>query len=309
MKNSFFFLSLIGIFFSCNLDENEVVTTETDSVWKTENLKSEVKQILQYKSDIIDIKSGAVSSPKISQKKDYSSFGEILKEEYFDAYGKLSEYTKNEYDNKNRLKKSISNYSEIEILKYDENDNPTSTIWNFKNIGKSSSLLNYDSSGNLLSQIDVSDLGDTIRTSYETRLGDSDQIEWQKEIREENGEVIVFEREYDYNENEKIKEYNDISIQGSIRSVYEYRTSGELSKSIGYFSGKKSSEVEYDKLENPILEKIYREDVLDREVKYEYTYDERNNWIERKVFGNKFIEKPGEFILMFIETRKISYFK
>lgn len=310
MKNSLVFITLFGLICSCNFSESEVVTIIKDSAWEEGNLKGKVKHIALYKSDIIETGSNKVSNPKISLKREYSSFGNLVEEEYFDVWEEPTEHTKNEYDKENRLLKSISTSSSAEILEYNGKGNPKTYIFDFKGIGKFNTFCEYDSTGdNLLEEITITEKGDTIRTSYETRKGDFDEIIWSKETKEEKGRITEIEEQYKYDDKRRIIEYSQSSnVFGERRTVYKYQLSGELSRTTDYDSGEKNIETDYDKLENPLLQKFYKEGLLDREVKYEYVYDERNNWIERKVFGNKFVGLKGEFNLMFIEKRELDYF-
>jgi len=310
MKNSLVFLTFFGLIFSCNFDENEVVTIIKDSAWEEDNLKGKVKHITLYKSNIIDIESDKVSNPKISLKKEYSFFGQLLQEEFFDVWEKPTEYTKNEYDKENRLRKSISTSFSAEILDYNEKGNPITYIFDFKGIGKSKTFCKYDSTGNnLLEEITISNKGDTTITSYEKRFGDFAEIKWSKETKEEKGRVIEIEEKYGYDKEKRIKEYSvSSSVLGNIRTVYEYQANGKLLSTTDYNGIKKMTETIYDDLKNPLSIKYYVEGFLEREVKYKYIYDKKDNWIERKVFGNNIKELKGEFNLMFIEKRDLAYF-
>ena len=80
----------------------------------------------------------------------------------------------------------------------------------------------------------------------------------------------------------------------------EYTISADLKKHLDRIT-------EYDRLFNPVNVKIYENSELNRELKYDYEFDQLGNWIKRTVLMKEHFANSDKFIPIYVERREIKY--
>ncbi|WP_299112854.1 hypothetical protein [uncultured Winogradskyella sp.] len=151
--------------------------------------------------------------------------------------------------------------------------------------------------------------GDTTLIKYNYKFDSNENIILLEEI--ENGTKTVTENKYDQNGNivESINGLNNFKM----KTVTIYKA-GQISK-IEYYSIFDDSEqllesvTEFDKYYNPINEKTYQENKLNRETKNEYEFDDNGNWIKKTVSLKEHFYNSKKFVPIYIESRKIEYWE
>ena len=89
---------------------------------------------------------------------------------------------------------------------------------------------------------------------------------------------------------------------GRIFKQTSYTISADLKKH-------KNNITEFDILYNPINSKEFEDSKLNRELKFDYEFDKNGNWIKKNVSMKEHFNNSKEFVPIYVDTRKISYWK
>lgn len=324
MKKQTIIFFLLGLLMSCNNIDYKPKYIDFENALESENLIGRVKTLEQYKAKVNNFITGEKDIPLIEFKKEFTENGNISNEEHYGDSGQITSFIKNEYNKNGQTIKSTSKYLLIPL---------NSTVTNEFNIaGKliSSSIyqndtlyekdkFEYDSSGKLIA-VTIIQNTDTSSGKYEYKYNDNGKILWKKQTEtiKNNRHENFIEFKYDQSGNLIELLSKAISDNGTldkpvpdyeIKTAYEYDRKNRIKKTIKYESGKIEEEKEYDKFYNQILVRFYVSGALSREMKYEYEFDAIGNWIERKVFLKQNYAQDKNWIPIFVETRKIEYYK
>ncbi|NOZ47301.1 MAG: hypothetical protein GXO79_11055 [Chlorobi bacterium] len=300
------------LFASCsdNIDR-EPRLKDFQNDWDRDNLLDKVKTLSQFKANVTDFENNLTDKPIIEFKKEYSDFGKIIYQEYFDNFGKLEQFTKNSYNDKAQRIKSINENllmrsKSTDISKYDSTGRLILAKASFNDTLHFSTSFEYDSMGNIIKSTSIQNND----TSYGIN----------KYTYNEKGKVlskIKFDTDgnkylsnYKYNENNEIIESVDKSeLFGEMKTTYRYDEQNRI-KTITHFKNKKiEEERNFDKHLNPVSIKYYENSKLYRELKNEYSFDNYGNWIEKKVLMKQHFAKEKKFIPIYLVTRKIEYYE
>jgi len=313
MKKLIIQLLSIILLISCNTNDQKSKYKDFANDWERNNLFEEVKSLEQFKANVIDYKTGEIENPIIQFKKEYTNKGNIAYQEHFDNYGKLQEYTRNEYcKNGNRIETISENYAvhskSIESSKFDSiTGKLISTHFLYDDSLEYDSYLTYDDKGNIIESIHFQE-NDTTKNYLKYKHNEDSLILWKKQITIDNYDTTEWVNEYSYDENGNLS----ILIQkadffGEIKTKHQYDTKNRLKATFRYEDGELVSENLYDNKYNTISVKLYQNGSLEREIFFDYDFDKVGNWIEKKVSI-----KPANDTKKYhsyTETRIIVYYK
>ena len=274
------------------------------------NLYGEVKELEQFKAIFQNGKETREPLPTLKEK--FTEFGSLNEAKYFDNYGQTTQidlfhYDRNDYLTKSTSENKLANQKTIQLVSYDSiNKTKTRNITfndslNYKFISK------FDSNDLIVEQIKI-EARDTVIRSYEYKFNGSNNKILEKEF-EEGKELSV--RKYKYNNENQLIEYSNkhewmelltetVWKNNRIVKQTDYTISADLNKHLDRIT-------EYDKLFNPINEKNYENSELNRELKYDYEFDQFGNWTKRTVSMKEHFANSDKFIPIYVESREIKY--
>jgi len=327
MKKQTIIFFILGLLISCNNIDFKPKYIDFENAWESENLIGKVKTLEQSKAKVNNFKTGEKDRPLIEFKKEFTENGNISYEEHYGDSGQINSFIKNEYNKNGQRIKSTSKYLLIPLNSTvtSEFNTPgkliSASIYQNDTLDEKA-ILEYDSSGKLKTKTSIRNT-DTTTGKYEYKYNENGKILWKKQtetINNNRHESFIWFK-YDQNGNliELLnKAVSDIGLLGElyktipdyeIKTTYEYDRKNRIKKTIKYKSGKIEEEKEFDKFYNQTLVKFYVSGALNREMKYEYEFDNKGNWIERNVFLKQDFGQDKNWILIFVETRKIVYYK
>lgn len=287
------FFGLIFIFSCSNNVENRIKYGDFENDWERDNMFGKVKSIEQYKANVIDFESEKTEEPIIVFKKKYTDFGKISYQENYDNLGELIQLLKNEYnDKKQRVKSNFENLvipsKSIETAEFNEKGEQIYAHVVFDDTLKFKAILEYDEYSNLISQENIQN-GDTTSESYEYKYDNNGKILWKKQIEKSENGINQSFNDFKYDQNGNLIEVLfESEYFGKMKSTYEYDNNNRIEKITEYQSGQIEKETLFDENYNQILIKFYKRGELNKEMKSEYDFDSKGNWIERKVFVKEF---------------------
>nr|WP_321407138.1 hypothetical protein [uncultured Carboxylicivirga sp.] len=298
---------------SCNSNDQKAKYKDFANDWERNNLFGKVKSLEQFKTNVINYKTGEIENPIIQFKMEYSNAGYITYQEHFDNDGNLQVCTKNEYSkNGNRIKTISENYAKpsksIERSKFDSiTGKLISTHFLYDDSLEYDTYLKYDVKGNIIESIHFQD-DDTTRNYLKYKHNEDSLLLWKKQISINNYDTTEWVNEYFYDENGNLS----ILIQkaeffGEIKTKHQYDIKNRLKTTFRYENGKLVSENLFDDKYNNISVKLYQNGSVKRETFFDYDFDKVGNWIEKKVSI-----KPANDTKKYhsyIETRTIVYYK
>lgn len=302
-------LFLIG----CNNIEYKPKYKDFENDWERENLIGKVKKLEQYKANVTDFETGKTECPIIEFKMAFTEYGKISCQENFDDFGNLEQYIKNTYDKNGLRIKSVSENltiptKSIEKIVFDTiTKQPISAHSIIDDTLKIDAYFKYDENGNLVESISIEN-SDTTINNLEYKYDGNNNIILKKQIQKVESDVYEYFTEYEYNQDGNIIELSYRSdFSGEMKERYEYDKNNRLRKKVEYQSGKMQKETSFDKFYNKTSVKFYLDNTLNKEIKYEYKYDRKGNWIQRDAFMNEYLgDKKTNMI--FTETREIEYY-
>ncbi len=331
-------LLLLGLILltSCNSTGHKPIYNNFKNDLDRENLAGKVRIIEEYKTIELDSK----AEPTKEFVKEYTKTGNLASMKKYDVFGKQIYSTQNIY-NKKRLK--IKAFTEdinmatksVEEYKY-KNDNLSYARVFVNDTLKYESYLEYDKNGHLTRQIEIqiketpSKMNDTTLNTLTYTFDKSGNVISKKNVQTTKNDSYNYSNNYKYDKKNNIIETDShFDIFGSLKVVNVYDSKDRIEKSIEYGEkqtqkkiskdrNKKSNDFEdkqiqkeifYDKSYDETLIRFYRDGALEREMKYEYEFDTKGNWIKRKAYIKNSSAHSDEFKFIYLETRKILYYE
>jgi hypothetical protein len=278
------------------------------------NLFGKVKKIEWYKTTYQSDKKDGKRILNLKEK--FTEFGNLKEKSNYDNSGDLVQNDVYEYDENDFLQKMIStnkrtqnNYimtahhdtiNKISKRKVVVNDSVNHEI-----------IVYYNKKDFVIKQIAIKQIDSTI-VEFKYEFNDADKLVLERQIDIENNKPIV-SYEYLYNKKgdlikssyktewiESITENEWVNQR--ISKQTEYTVTTDLKKHLEQVT-------EFDRLYNQTNTKIYENSELNRELKYEYEFDEKGNWIKREVSMKEHFANSKEFTPIYSETREIKYWE
>lgn len=313
MKRQVIKLLIITLLIGCNSIDYKPKYKDFANAWERENLIGKVKRLEQYKSLVTDFKTEKTDSPIAEFNQEFSETGNINYQENFDNFGKLEYSIKNKYDKNGYRSESVSeNFlmpaKSIEKVNFDTllGTQLSSHVIEDDSL-KYDVFFKYDQYKNPVEQTHIQN-GDTTLSRCEYKYDNEGRVLFKKQI--DKGEFGPIEaiNEFKYDTKGNLLEIISKSeFVGEIKSTYEYDSENRIKKITEYQSGKIDKETSFDKFYNKTLVRLYKDNVLDKEMRYEYEFDNKGNWMRKDTFLK---EHPGDkkAVLVYKETRKIEYY-
>ncbi|MBL4587043.1 MAG: hypothetical protein JKX84_08320, partial [Flavobacteriales bacterium] len=262
---------ILGISFlvGCSNADYKPKYGDFENSWEHDNLFGKVKTLEQLKANISGLR---IENSIATFNKEYTELGNISYQEYFDRFGNLQQYVKNDYNEKGWRTKSISENlltptKSIETARFNSKGKQISTNVIFNDTMNFTGFFEYNSYGDLIHQMAIQD-GDTTSMSFEYKYNEKGKVLWQKQA--ENGGYEYF-NEFKYAQNENLIELlNRSDFFGEMKSVYEYDRKNRIKKIIQYEAGEIEKETSFDERYNQVSVKFYVSGTVNREMKYEY---------------------------------------
>lgn len=313
MKRQITKILIITLLFGCNSIDYKPKYKDFANAWERENLIGKVKKIEQYKAIVTNFKTEKTDYPIIEFKKEFSETGNILYQEDFDNFGKLEQCLKNRYDKNGYRTESVSeNFvipaKSIEKVIFDTLIGKQLSAHVISNDTlKLEVFFKYDKNKNLIEHTSIQN-GNTTSGRFEYKLDGEERILFKKQIDE--GEFGINEtiNEFHYDAEGNLLELVSKSEFGEMKSTYEYDSEKRIKKITEYQSGLIDKETLFDKFYNKTLVRIYKSNEFNQEMKFEYEFDKKGNWIQRDVFKKEHSE-DNKTILVYKEIRKIEYYE
>lgn len=279
--------------------------------WQVRNIFGKIKQIEFYKATYQD--NEKEPEPILVFVEKFTKFGSLQDKSNYDSFGNLFQKDVYEFD-KELLIENISsdkfgNENYTLIIETDTIKNFTKNKW-YKNDSLVTTMELYYNSKDLLEKKIVYEHNDTTITLNKYKFDESGNVIMETEISEKSNDTIQ-QNEYSYNEDGNLtKSINKMGWMtlvtdtkwenDRINEQKKYTISTDLQKHL-------NEVIEYDKLFNPVNSKIYKKSKLKRELKYDYEFDQKGNWIKKTVSMKEHFENSNKFIPIYIESRKIKY--
>ncbi|WP_321318074.1 hypothetical protein [Labilibaculum sp.] len=313
MKKQIIKTLLLLLIVSCNTIDYKPKYKDFENAWERENLIGNVKKITQYKANVTDLETGKTEKPVIEFKKEFTETGNISYQEHFNNFGKLQQCTKNTFDRNGFRIESISE-NFVMLMKTEEKvvfdtimKKQVSTHAIFNDSIKFDAFFKYDKNGNLIKAISIEN-ADTTINRLEYKYDNFKNIIFKKQIQKVDSVTYEYFDEFKYNQEGNIVESSFKSDYADTKSTYEYDKENRLLKISEFQSGQIQKETTFDKFYNKTLVRFFVNEVPNREMKYEYKFDNKGNWIKSEVFVKENLEL-NKIIPIFIETRKIEYYE
>lgn len=288
------------------------IYTNFENAWEELNLYGKVKSIKLYRTNLLN--NGQPEKPILSLSEKYTDFGQLMETEIFGNLGKLVQKDTYENDDNRNHIRTISTYkftdtSEVITVEYNTINNKSLRIVSINDKLEKEITVYSDDRGFITKRITV-EKNDTTIVNYKYIFDQSDNLI--REIKFEVDENSPIQSLYHkYNEIGNLIESSTktdwieylTEIEWKDNRIYketEYTISADLEKQLERI-------IEYDRQFNPVNIKNYKNSKLDRELKYDYEFDQSGNWIKRKVFMKEHFVNSKKFIPVYIESREIKY--
>ncbi|WP_139150304.1 hypothetical protein [Cellulophaga baltica] len=289
------------------------IYSDSKNALQGNNLYGKVKKIEYYKTTFQNTENE--DKPVLNKIEEYTDFGELKKVEYFDNYGKILQTNEIDYNKNQEFIKSVSisksnNSKIIQIAEYDSIKN-TSEITVFVNDTIDHKMTSYfDRNDYPIKRVSIKG-NDTTEVHYEYDFDDNDKIKLATQKEKGNVKSMTTNL-YKYDNNNLIESSYKTEWMEMI-SETEWKE-GRISKQTSYTISadlKKHTDniTEFDILYNPINSKEFEDSKLNRELKFDYEFDENGNWIKKNVSMKEHFNNAKEFVPIYVDTRKISYWK
>ena len=278
------------------------------------NLHGKVKKIEYFKKTFQ--KTENEDKAILNKIEEYADFGELKKVEYFDNSGELAQTNVIDYNDNQKLIKSVSinKSNESNIIQTSEYDTikNTSDLTVFVNdtIDHKTTFY-YGKNDYQIKRISVKG-NDTTEINSEQTFNDNNKLILAKQKEKGNDKsTIIIRNKYDNNNNliesshktEWVEMLSETEWKdGRISKQSSYTISADLKKHL-------TNVTEFDILYNTINSKEFEDSKLSRELKFKYEFDQNGNWIKKNVSMKEHSSNSTEFIPIYIDTRKISYWK
>ncbi len=278
------------------------------------NLFGKVKEVEWYKTVYQNDKKDGKRI--LNLKEEFTEFGSIKENSNYDNSGELIQNDVYEYDENDFLQKIISTNKRTQnsyvMAVYHDTINKTSKRKVVVNDSVNHEVIVfYNDKDYVIKQIAI-EQNDTTIVEHKYKFNEADKLvlERQNDI-ESNKPIVTNKYSYDENGNLIHSSYKTEWIELITEKKWENeRISKQTEYTISADSIKHLDQVtEFDGLYNQINSKIYENSELNRELKYEYEFDKNGNWIKREVSMKEHYAKSKEFKPIYLETRKITYWK
>lgn len=311
MKNQIIKLLGLLLLIGCNNIEYKPKYKDFSNAWERENLMGKVKVLEQYKANVIDFKTGKTEKPIIEFKKEFTKTGNISYQEHFDNFGKIEQYIKNEFDNKGYRIKSVSenyimNSKSIETAEFDTLINKqisANVIYN--DSIDFNAFFKYDKNGNLTEQLSIQN-GDTTANRFVYKYNDIGLILLKKQIQNSDFGINEYINEFKYDQNANLIELSTKSDFWKSKYSYKYDRENRIKHLKQCEEGQITEETKFDNYYNKICVKYFQNGTLNREMLFDYDFDRKGNWIEKKVSVRN--SRDNKKVHAYTETRKIKYY-
>lgn len=299
----------VAFLFSCSQSSEKRNYFEFDNDLQKSNLSGSVKSLKQFKSVAGVGFTGIIEKPVLLFSKTYSESGMVIYEESTDDFGELIssityEYDKN--DNAVMLKNTKADGTNqlVSYMEYNENGKPISESGVFSDTIKFHYQFTYNEQGDVILASGVTN-GDSTTNSVIYKY--DDQGRKLSQLTPDIEELGTF---YIYNKKGALVERIDsLGIGGVTKTVYEYDFKGRMESYTFYSDGEIMNRTIYNKSYNKIKTTYFSsEGKPDREMKYEYKFDAKGNWIECRVHVKNYAFEDPKFDLAWIESREIEYY-
>ncbi|MGZ0016804.1 hypothetical protein [Yeosuana sp. AK3] len=290
------------------------IYSDSKNALQGNNLYGKVKKIEYYKTTFQNTENE--DKPVLNKIEEYTDFGELKKVEYFDNYGELLQTNVIDYNKNQKFIKSVSinksNKSKIiQTSEYDSINNTSELTVFVNDTIDHETTFYYGQNDYQIKRISVKE-NDTTEVNSEYAFDDNDKIlsSTQKE-KGNNKSMITNLFKYDKNNNLIESSYKTEWMEmisetewkdGRIFKQTSYTISADLKKHTDNIT-------EFDILYNPINSKEFEDSKLNRELKFDYEFDENGNWIKKNVSMKEHFNHSKEFVPIYVDTRKISYWK
>ncbi|OAD44552.1 hypothetical protein LPB303_11985 [Polaribacter atrinae] len=319
MRKIYLLTLLSIILFNCQ-NKTELRTdlqpiySDSKNALQGNNLYGKVEKIEYYKTTFQNTVNE--DKPVLNKIEEYTDFGELKKVQYFDNYGELTQTNVIDYNKNQDFIKSVSinKSNESNIIQTSEYD----TI---KNTSELSVFVNdtidhkttfyYGKNDYQIKRISIKG-NDTTEVNLEYAFDNNDKIISSTQKEKGNDKSMTTNLfKYDNNNNLIESSYKTEWIEmisetewkdGRIFKQTSYTISADLKKHLDNIT-------EFDILYNPTNSKEYENSKLNRELKFTYEFDENGNWIKKNVSMKEHFNNSKEFVPIYVDTRKISYWK
>ncbi|WP_068450496.1 hypothetical protein [Polaribacter atrinae] len=290
------------------------IYSDSKNALQGNNLYGKVEKIEYYKTTFQNTVNE--DKPVLNKIEEYTDFGELKKVQYFDNYGELTQTNVIDYNKNQDFIKSVSinKSNESNIIQTSEYD----TI---KNTSELSVFVNdtidhkttfyYGKNDYQIKRISIKG-NDTTEVNLEYAFDNNDKIISSTQKEKGNDKSMTTNLfKYDNNNNLIESSYKTEWIEmisetewkdGRIFKQTSYTISADLKKHLDNIT-------EFDILYNPTNSKEYENSKLNRELKFTYEFDENGNWIKKNVSMKEHFNNSKEFVPIYVDTRKISYWK
>ena len=300
---------------SCNSTGHKPKYNNFKNDLDRENLEGKVRSIEEGKN----IESDSKTESTKEFVKEFTESGNLSSMKKYDVFGKPIYSTQNIYNKKGLKIKAFTedfNMASKSVEEYEYKDDNLSYAKVFINDTlKYKSYLEYDKSGHLTRQIEIQiketplKTNDTTLNTLTYSFDKSGNVILKKNLQTTKNKSYNYSNTYKYdNKNNIIETNSDFDIFGTLKVVNTYDSENRIEKSIEYRNKQIEKVILFDKFYDESLISFYRNGTLERELKYEYEFDTKGNWIKRKAYVKNSSKHGDEFKFIYVENRKILYY-
>ena len=290
------------------------IYSDSKNALQGNNLYGKVKKIEYYKTTFQNTENE--DKPILNKIEEYTDFGELKKVEYFDNYGEITQTNVIDYNKNQEFIKSVSinklNESNIvQISEYDTIKNTSELSVFVNDTIDHKTTFYYGKNDYQIKRISVKG-NDTTEVNSEQTFNDNNKLVLATQKEKGNDKsTITIRNKYDDNDNliesshktEWVEMISETEWKnGRISKQTSYTISADLKKHL-------NNVTEFDILYNVINSKEYEDSKLHRELKFDYEFDENGNWIKKNVSMKEHFNNSKEFVPIYVDSRKISYWK
>jgi hypothetical protein len=288
------------------------VYSDFKNALQEKNIYGKVKIIKYFKTTFQNAESD--DEAILNKIEEYTNFGEPKKVEYFNINGErrlanIIDYNKNKKYVKTVTISESNNSKIIQTVQYDSLKN-TSELNIFVNDTIDQKLTSFfDKNDYIIKRVSVKE-NDTTEIINEYKFDDSNNILFSRQQEKGNDQSITTSlNKYDSDDNLIETIYKTEWVE--MISEWEWKN-GRISKQTSYTIAADLTKytdniAEFDILYNIINSKEFKDSKLDRELKFDYEFDQNGNWIKKKVSMKEHFINSKEFIPIYVDTREISY--
>ena len=317
MRTTFKLLISLTLFSSCqenNSDSTDAkpVYFDYENSWEERNLFGKVKSVSTYRANY---KSDTKLDEKRLQRRTwFTKFGAIKRAEYFETFGQKTQTESYEYDeNKYFIKAIIENFPAkrkiIRTVKDDTINKITSQKIYINNNLTESFIVHYDKNGRIEKHLEIED-NDTIEYIHNLKLDAKKNLISERQISSNSSKDKVVDS-FAYDKDDRLIYSSNLTNSTEFISIFEWKDDKLISEK-NYFvypdeTKHLNSLTEYDNLYNPTNITKYTDEKPSQEYKYEYTFDQQNNWIKQTVYIKQIRNGKGDFVKAYADSREIEY--